>query len=235
MDINQFKMTPLIEHEALRPLMPFLQSYLHKVLTARRGEEKPRVTPIEFYAEMVAERIGELDNSMNALRMCASFIQQLSDSAQVDTNAYQYHYENFVFRVIGVDDRAYRLVGASMGMSRQQIERTKGKVAIERRVREVDGAILEALNGVTEVVKVFRKPRNELVHNSAFRTREIGLFHAVRELSIPVEGYDVDALAREYFLSESEGVDLKIIAVQASLEKLLSELASSYSAMAEPT
>ncbi len=52
---------------------------------------------------------------------------------------------------------------------------------------------------------------------------------------MPVEGYDVDALAREYFLNESEGVGLKIIAVQASLEKLLSELASSYSAMAQPT
>ncbi|MDN7805801.1 Cthe_2314 family HEPN domain-containing protein [Burkholderia gladioli] len=235
MDINQFKMTPLIEHESLRPLMPFLQSYLRKMLAARHGEKMQRVMPAERYAEMVAERVGELDNSLKALRMCASFIQQLSESTHVDTDAYQYHYENFLFRMIGVDDRAYRLVGASMAMSRKQIESTLAKNAIKRRAREVDGAILEALNGVTEVVKVFRKPRNELVHNSAFRTREIGLFHAIRELSMPVDGYDVDALAREYFLNESEGVDLKIIAVQASLEKLLSELASSYSAIAEPT
>ncbi len=176
MDINQFKMTPLIEHESLRPLMPFLQSYLLKMLAARDGEKTQRVMPAELYAEMVVERVGELDNSMNALRMCVSFIQRLSESAQVDTDAYQYHYENFVFRMIGVDDRAHRLVGASMAMSRKQIESMGGNAAIKRRAREADNTVLEALNAVTEVVKVFRKPRNELVHNSAFEHAKLDCF-----------------------------------------------------------
>jgi len=52
------------------------------------------------------------------------------------------------------------------------------------------------LQGVTDTVDGYRGPRNELIHSSAFSSRELGLFQSIRQFRVDTGDIDTDELAR---------------------------------------
>jgi len=143
----------LIQHRSLRVLMPYLRDYLRNGLAQLRSEGKAfRSSPEGIYAAGVVGRVSELDNSLTALRLSSRFVNELADQPTRDLNVYRYHYENFLLRVIGFDDRAHRLVGAALLMNKSKFEGTGGNKFVQKQVEANDPEIHGALQAVTETV-----------------------------------------------------------------------------------
>ena len=74
----------------------------------------------EFYAQSVCSRVAELDNGLGSLRLVQRFVGAFASDSDPDPDIYRYHYENFVFRCIGLVDRAHLLVAAALLMSKKR-------------------------------------------------------------------------------------------------------------------
>jgi len=223
----------LTEHPSLRVLIPYLREYLRKGLeTHRSGGVKFRATYKEQYSADVFDRISELDISLTGLRLTSRFMHELADQLRPDMNVYRYHYENFMLRAIGFDDRAHRLVGSALMMDRKKIETVNGKNHVRSQVLATRLDVNSSLDNVAQAVKRYRKPRNELIHNAAFSSREFGLLHGIRRLRMDTDGIDVDSIAREYSSAGADEVDLTVSQLQGALVNLLDVLAPSFSSVA---
>ena len=124
----------LVEHPSLAPLIPHLKTYaikgLNELLT---GSKVISATEAEFHASQVMERVGELDNTIAALRLAMEYIIDLA-SEPINATVYRYHYENFLFRAVGAIDRSHRLVGASLRLDQEKYDATRGNMYVQRYV-----------------------------------------------------------------------------------------------------
>lgn len=192
----------LIDHSGLKVLLPYLKSYAQKGLTEMRSQKKSfTASVVEIYAAGVCERVSELDNALAALRLTLGFVMDLGSQSSPSPDIYRYHYENFVLRVIGFVDRAHRLVGASLLMDKAKFETIGGNAHVQRQVRADHPDLHAALQAVEQAVESYRGPRNELIHSSAFTSRELGLFQSVRQFGLDTEGLDVDGARTTPLLS----------------------------------
>ncbi|HDR2971122.1 hypothetical protein ACNFZE_16400 [Pseudomonas aeruginosa] len=224
----------LAGHPGVAVLFPHVQSYLQKGMVAyQSGEKRINASTAEIYAEGVWERVSELDNALSALDLTWDFISNLGSSGTPVPETYRYHYENFVLRVIGVVDRAHRLVGASLLMDRRKYEGVGGNRHVEGRVRSDHPQIHAALVAVADAVGKYRGPRNELIHSSTFSTQELWLFTSIEQFDIDVEGVDIEALRNRYFLKGSAEIALTIERLVDTLTALLDALAPLFKAAAE--
>lgn len=66
---------------------------------------------------------------------------------------------------------------------------------------------------------------NELIHATAFSSRELGLFTSVKQFDIDTNGVDIDELARHHFSKGGIEIALTIAKLVKSLKALLDELA----------
>src|SRR5262249_51534069 len=146
-----------------------------------------------------------------------------------DLDAYRYHYENFVLRVIGLDDRAHRFVGSALALDRAEVESIKGNQIVRRHTKTHFPAVQSALLGVSEAVKDYRKTRNELIHNAAFSSREIGLLLSVRHFALDIGNIDVSGLAWEYISDGRREIDATRERLAEVLASLLDTLAPIFS------
>ncbi|MBK1681281.1 Cthe_2314 family HEPN domain-containing protein [Rhodocyclus tenuis] len=231
MDRNdkQEQRSSLIDHPGLTVLMPHLRRYLHKGLAELRssGTTFP-TTAAETYAAGVAERVSELDNALQALRLTLDFVMALVNQPSPNPDVYSYHYENFVLRVIGFVDRAHRLVGAALLLDKAKFESVGGNKFVQAQVKTEHPDIHAALLGVMNTVENYRGPRNELIHSAAFSSREIGLFRSIRQFRVGTEGVDIDALERRHYAEGSEEITLTITRLVKALTTLLDCLASRF-------
>lgn len=219
----------LVEHPALKILLPHLQSYYWKCLKAHRSEgEKPSPLATESYSSFVFDKVCELDNALASLRLTLQFLMDLGSETNADPEAYRYHYENFMLRVIGFIDRAHRLVGAALFMPPKKFESIGGNTFVKKQTKIDHPGIHSALIGVTDVVEKYREPRNELIHSNAYSNRELGLYLAVSTLSIDTGEIDVKELKQEHIMSGVSEVAIAIAELVGALKALLDELASSF-------
>ncbi len=206
--------------------MPHLQSYLRKGLAELRSSGTTfQASVSEIYAAGVADRVSELDNALAALRLALGFAMDLGNQPRPDPDVYRYHYENFVLRVIGFVDRAHRLVGAALVMDKTRFESISGNRFVQEQVKANHPDIHAALQGVTQAVESYRGPRNELIHASAFSSRELGLFQSIRQIGMDTGDVDVDELARHYFSEGSKEIVQTIARLVDALTALLDSLA----------
>lgn len=223
----------LIDHSGLKVLLPYLKSYAQKGLTEMRSQKKSfTASVVEIYAAGVCERVSELDNALAALRLTLGFVMDLGSQSSPSPDIYRYHYENFVLRVIGFVDRAHRLVGASLLMDKAKFETIGGNAHVQRQVRADHPDLHAALQAVEQAVESYRGPRNELIHSSAFTSRELGLFQSVRQFGLDTEGLDVDELARHHFCQGSTEIALTIARLVETLTALLDALAPRFAVAA---
>ena len=214
--------------------MPRLQSYLLKGLAELRSSGTTfQASVSEIYAAGVAERVSELDNALASLRLALGFVMDLGSQPSPDPDVYRYHYENFVLRVIGFVDRAHRLVGATLVMDKIRFESISGNRFVQEQVKADHPDIHAALQGITQAVESYRGPRNELIHASAFSSRELGLFQSIRQIGMDTGDVDVDELARHYFSEGSNEIAQTIAQLVEALTALLDSLALLFTITAE--
>lgn len=216
----------LIDHPGLQVLMPHLKSYLLKGLAElQSGGTRFPGTAVETYASGVAERVSELDNALQALRLTLDFVIDLGKQRNPDPNLFRYHYENFVLRVIGFVDRAHRLVGSALLLDKAKFESIHGNRFVQSQVKDTHPDIHAALMGVAKAVDGYRGPRNELIHSSAFSSRELGLFQSIRQFRIDTINIDIDDLARQHYAEGGREIALTIVRLAEVLTTLLDFLA----------
>lgn len=224
----------LIDHTGLQVLMPHLKSYLTKGLAELQSGRTPFPrAAVETYACGVAERVSELDNALQALRLTLDFVMDLGKQSSPDPDVYRYHYENFVLRVIGFVDRAHRLVGAALLLDKVKFESSSGNRFVQSQVKGEHPDIHAALLGVADAVDGYRGPRNELIHSSAFSSRELGLFQSIRQFRVDTGDIDTDELARRHYAEGCMEIALTIARLVEVLTTLLDCLAPLFVIAAE--
>jgi hypothetical protein len=222
----------LSDHPGLQVLLPYYGSYARKGMEAFRSEKRRfKASTVEEYAAGVFARVTELDNALGALRLTAGFVTELGTQSSPGPDIYRYHYENFVLRVIGIVDRAHRLVGAALLLDRKKFEGTTGNQYVQQQIKS-DAELSMALRGVVQAVKSYKGPRNELIHAAAFNTPELGLFLTVHQVGLDVGDIDVDGLAREHFAQGGKEIAMTIVQLETLLATLLDVLAPQFSTAA---
>ncbi|MCD4501985.1 Cthe_2314 family HEPN domain-containing protein [Chromobacterium vaccinii] len=216
----------LVNHTALQVLIPHIHSYALKGLTVlKSGGKKVPATPVEIYAIGVFERVSELDAALVSLRMALGFVMELGSSQQPDPKVYRYHYENFVLRVMGFVDRAYRLVGSALFIDKAKLEAIGGNTHVGKTVQADHPDVHTALERVTTVVKNYRGPRNELIHSAAYSSRELSVFMYIRDFGMDTKGIDVEELAQSHYSQGVEEIRLSIKGLAEAITNLLDALA----------
>lgn len=220
----------LIEHLALSPLMPLLQNSGAKGLNAfLSGDTSFVATAPEIYANRVAERVSELDSSLESLRLALNYIMDISTGPAPSPAEYRYHYENFVFRAVGLVDRSHRFVGASLMLDPVKYDCISGNSYVMSQVKVTYPEVCTVLGNIVSRVSEHRSLRNALIHSSAFSSRELGLFRTCERLKLPMpEGHDLTGLMREYFSLSAGDVAVLIAEAESLLIMLIESLAPVY-------
>lgn len=221
----------LIEHEALAPLMPHLRAYNSKGLSVvKNGGNRFEANPIERYAAQVAERVSELDNSLESLRMTLGFLRTSAAGPDASTSLYRYYYENFLFRTAGLNDRVHRFVGASLMLDLRKCERSEGNRYVQDEVKTDYPDIHTALLGIRSVLDNYRPVRNTVAHSSAYSTRELGLFSAAESVDSPLRlDFDVLRLLQDYSSDGAEQIESVVAQLQEKILDLMCRLAPVFS------
>lgn len=224
------KTSEFVEHSALTPLLPHVKSYLLKGLSEYKagGSEFP-ASSIERYAALVLEKVGELDNSISSIRLALNFILDLDPAPNATSEIYRYHYENFIFRSVGIIDRTHRLVGASLAFDAKKYECTNGIKYIQGCVEHDHPPISAALLAVTNAVNLNKSPRNELIHSAAFSSRELSLFSGAEAFGLDtLSDIDPKKLMREHFAENGAEIAKTLAEVILAIHALLESLAKIY-------
>lgn len=227
---NDLDKVDLVDHVSLRVLFPYMHSYCLKALeeVRSRSYERATISGIEKYSMLVLEKVGEIDSSLTSLRLAYQFLLELAENKKFQVELYRYHYENFVFRVMGVVDRAHRAVGASILMSARQYECARGNSNVIKKIVHKYPELHCALVKVSDVARDYRAPRNQVIHSEAFSSREIGIFDAVRRFDVDAGSVDIEELQRDYYLECANEVDAVIMSLTLALVELLDALAPVY-------
>lgn len=225
------KTSAFVDHPALTPLLPHQKSYASNGLSKLiQGENKFQASSIEIYSALVSEKVGELDNSISSIRLALNFILGLDPNLNATSEIYRYHYENFIFRSVGIIDRTHRLVGASLVLNAKKYECTKGIKYIQGYLEEHNHPLISAaLLAVTNAVNLNKSPRNELIHSAAFSSRELSLFSGVETIGLDTPS-DIDPkkMMREYFVESGTEIAQTLTEVIAAIHALLESLANIY-------
>ena len=220
-----------LEHRAIQPLLPYMQKYLIKGMQEFKTREnggKFKSTDREMYASQVIERVSELENCLKSLRLAMNFILDLDKDQSDVTDLYRYHYENFLLRLSGILDRAYRLVGTSLLLDPDKLN----KISANRFVAEAIAAdyadLHRALTELSDAVAPHKEARNSIAHSEAYSTRELGLFTAVTSLNVELGEIDIGKLMGHYFSEGGAGLARLVAEMVSRVEALLDALAPIY-------
>lgn len=226
-----------IEHKALSSLLSHVREYMRKGLNEiNTPGRKFKATALEMYAADVLERVGELDSSVKSLRMAMNFIIDMKQVNKDATDVYRYHYENFLLRLTGTVDRAYRLVGTSLQLDPAKYERPGGNKSVSDFVSSGFPTLHSCLQVMDVITAKHKGPRNEVAHSKAFSTRELGLLSSAEMLQLKDEQNErIAELMKDYF---SEGVaELAVVIadVVQAVENLLTALEPIYERVCKKT
>ncbi|MGY2167856.1 hypothetical protein [Pseudomonas gingeri] len=222
----------LADHSCLKILFPHMHSYALKGLAVQMGKEEVfSPTAIEQYSVDVLGKISELDGALVSLRLAYRFIVELGAADEPSPDIYRYHYENFVLRTMGVVDRSYRLVGASLLLDAKRYEAVGGNRYVQGEISKKFSEVRAAVCVVERVVRKYKAPRNELIHSSAYTTRELGVFESIKNFDIDVGGVDVEGLKRGYSLKGAREVYTTIVKLTEALICLLDALSTIYKSL----
>lgn len=220
----------LIDHPNLVVLLPHMHSYCEKGLTNyAEGKGSFSVSTTETYACGVFERVAELDTALISLRLACRFVTELGSEPNPSPDVYRYHYENFVLRVIGLVDRAHRLVGASLLLPSKKYEGMRGNAFVQDATKTSHPGLYSALNAVADAVNSYRGPRNELIHSNAYSSRELGIFMGVEQFNVDTGSIDMKELKRDYSSAGAAEIEQTIERLVVALTALLDELGPAFS------
>lgn len=225
----------LIEHETLKPLLPYMQSYGFKGLSEfLAGGKVITATAAELYTVGVMERVGQLENALGSLHIAKNSIFSLATGDDPSSAEFRYHYENFLFRTVGVIDRSSRLVGASLLLDPKKYDSSAGNIYVLNQVKQKYPDVHNALKNIQTIVQSHKALRNVIVHSGAFSSREFGLVTAIEsiEISLP-EGTDIKGMMREHFQINWGEISIVIAELTVGLSDLLDSMSEIFRAASE--
>lgn len=226
-----------IEHKALSSFLPHVRKYVMKGLNEiNTPGSKFKASALEMYAADVLERVGELDSSVRSLRMAMNFIMDLKQVDKDATDVYRYHYENFLLRLTGTVDRAYRLVGTSLQLDPAKYERPGGNKFVGDDVSSGFPALYSCLQKMDAIAAKHKGPRNEVAHSKAFSTRELGLLSSAEMLQLKDDEKErIVELTKDYFSEGVAELAVVIATVVQAVESLLAALEPIYEHICKKT
>jgi hypothetical protein len=220
-----------LEHRAVQPLLPYQRTYLVKgmhELNAKENGGKFEATLVEDYAAQVMERVNALENCVNSLRIAMNFILDLDKDQSDATDLYQYHYENFLLRLTGILDRAYRLVGTSLRLDPDKLNKISANQFVAKAVTNDFPDLHSALTDLSDAVALHKTTRNSIAHSEAYSTRELGLFAAAKTLKLELGEINIGDLMEHYFSEGGAGLARLVAEMVSGVEALLDALAPLY-------
>jgi len=220
----------LIDHPNLVVLSPYMDSYCERGLTnLLAGKRSFPASAIETYAREVYARVDELEAALVSLRLACRFVTELGSELNPSPTIYRYHYENFVLRVIGMVDRAHRLVGASLLLAPEKYQAMGGNLFVQKATKTDHPGLFRAIKAIADVVSGYRGPRNELIHSSAYSSRELGTFMGVEQLNLDTGAIDINELKRDYSAAGAAEIEQTIKNLVEALTALMDELGPVFS------
>lgn len=218
----------LVEHPALEPLRKPITSYLLKGLEAQRaGNRSFSATELEIYAEAVWERVGEVDNCLEAMRIAIEEIGKIgkSSTGKPAATLYRYHYENYLLRLSGLLDRAHRIVGVVVGFPASRMNSNGTNIAVLAAVEKCHPKVHNALRKLRALQADKAQLRNSVAHASAYSTRELGLFTAAERLPhTPLDKEHIEGMMQAHFTTEVGWLGVLTVQSEAAIHLLLNEL-----------
>lgn len=226
------------DHQIFMSLLPYMKEYarkgLHEYQTGQNGG-RFSATALEQYSAQVLERVDALDSCIASLRLALSFIEDLDRAHSSAVEFYRYHHENFLLRLTGIVDRAHRLVGASLVMGAEDLEKVGSNKLVERAVTADHPDVHRALKKLSDAVAAHKTDRNMVAHSAAYSTRELGLFTAVTTMKLGIDGIDIAELMEHYFSKGAVSMAALIGEMVLGIEELLDTLVPIYAAVTEAT
>lgn len=220
-----------LEHLAVQPLLPYLRDYAIKGLHELRAQEnggKFIATHKESYAAQVMERVDALENCVRSLRIALNFILDLDKDQSDATYLYQYHYENFLLRLTGIVDRAYRLIGTSLCLDPVKLDKISANQFVAKAVVTDYADLYRLLMKLSDAVALHKTTRNSIAHSAAYTSRELGLFTAATSMELELGKIDIGDLMGHYFSKGGVGLAQLIAEMVSCVQALLDALAPIY-------
>lgn len=216
----------LIDHPSLQPLLIPFRTYLVRGFhEMQSGSNRFVATSFEIFAADVYERVGELDNCLEGMRIAITEIVDIAKNQESRPKAFRYHYENYLLRFPGLLDRAYRVAGTVVGVKRGKLDTIRTNSVVLNAVKIKFPAVHDRLIELQELLGDKKKIRNEVAHSKAFSSRELGLFMAVELLNY--ESVDLAQLRRlmaEHFSGEAGRLGILTVQAETKLYQLLDAL-----------
>ncbi|WP_409286732.1 Cthe_2314 family HEPN domain-containing protein [Pseudomonas guariconensis] len=172
-----------------------------------------------------------MDNTLSSLGLVIRYLEEVSQAQDPDPEIYRYHYENFIFRGIGAVDRAFLLVADALLLSKRA---RKTNLLIADAAKKFPG-VHHALLRVKDSMEVYRKPRNVVIHDSAYSNRELGTLSGARHIGVELGNYDLAAISRETFALGTATVAKVVADLERTLHDLLSALKPLFELLAQRT
>lgn len=219
-----------IDHAGLMPLIQPFKSYLIKGLKEVRKSNDPiKVTALELYASNIFERVGELDISIKSLRLALFFIMDLRNVKEDILETFRYHFENFLLRLSGIEDRCHLLVGVSVLVDESKLKGVGSNEKVRKAIKTDYPALISCLDKVRDTSTSYKQLRNEIAHSTAFSSRELNLFSAAKTLDLQHdETLEIKALTGDYLAGEITKLVPIIAEVITNIGELLDTLAPIY-------
>lgn len=190
------------------------------------GEKTFVATPLEIYAQAVWERVGEVDNCLESMRIAISEISTIASASPASApKLYRYHYENFLLRLSGIVDRAYRVVGAVIEVPAKQLNTAGTNLVVRKAVEKKNLSIHASLLSLDKLLSEKKAMRNEVAHAAAYSSRELGLFTAAEHLKhSPLDQSQIQVLMKAHFTTEVGWLGVLTAQAEASVYCLIEEL-----------
>ena len=190
------------ENDHLLPLMPhFIKSAAKGLACIQEGKKHYETDIVSVYASEVLDRVCEIDRAFEGLEISIEYLAQTDfGSSKYDFPAlHSFHVENFIFRLTGVSDRCWLLIGSSLLLKKGVIECLKGKHKIRQEMAGFP-KIESSIETIDAIVRKFRSERNDIAHNSGYSNKNIGILVAIEQFDIAVD--DI-AGANKYVIDDS--------------------------------
>ena len=219
----------LLEHPALKPLHPYWRSFTPKaatvVLTGKnRTLEK---TTTETFAAEVLKKVFELDTALAGLRIAKKFI--LNAVPDLGLSEFRYHYENFLSRATGINDRSHRLVGASFKLGVKNFEKPGGNSYVQKKLEVRAPEVHAALTAIEHVVSSYKNQRNDTIHSNAFSCEVLSSLYLIQEFDPEQwKTTDVREIKQAYFSINGNEIGQVIDDLTGPLDTLLNSLSLTY-------
>lgn len=147
-----------------------------EALTAmQQGNTTYNASAIELYAQSIFSRVSEIDNAFKNLYITLEYLNKTEfvDSEFNFTDHHAFHVENFLLRLISIIDRSHLLVGSTMFMENNNIEKLGGNKKVHKKLNEFSVASADILKKMSDSVGQLRDTRNKVAHQSGYSSKNI--------------------------------------------------------------